>query len=103
MGGDNDIKHSQGGPSVFGALFCTVCHTVQVSALTQNSKLAFQNLGKYNHDGMKGVMQMTSRNAVPPVRKAIHHIKTIRVGFTTCNELYQFSLFCVTNSAALRF
>ena len=24
MGGDKDIKHSEGGPSVFGALICTV-------------------------------------------------------------------------------
>jgi len=45
MDDDKDIKHSQGGPSVFGALSCTVCHTVQMSAVTQNSKLA-QNPGK---------------------------------------------------------
>jgi hypothetical protein len=46
MGGDKDIKHSQGGPSVFGALFCTLCHTVQMSAIMQNGNLAFQNRGK---------------------------------------------------------
>lgn len=41
-----DIRHSQGGPSVFGALFRTVYHTVQMSAVMQYSKLAFQNPGK---------------------------------------------------------
>jgi hypothetical protein len=46
MGGDKDIRHSQGGPSVFGALFCTVCPTIQMSAVMQYSKLAFQNPGK---------------------------------------------------------
>ena len=46
MGGDKDIKHSQVGPSVFGALFCIVCHTVQMSAVMQYSELAFQNPGR---------------------------------------------------------
>ena len=46
MGGDKDIKHSQGGPSVFDALICTVCYNVQMSAVMQYSKLAFQNPGK---------------------------------------------------------
>jgi len=65
MGGDKDIKHSQVGPSVFGALFCIVCHTVQMSAVMQYSELAFQNPGRVQHnDGMKRMMQMTSRNAL---------------------------------------